>query len=108
MTRDIFKQFRKRPHDKDLLAMQGRIGEISGKVFQKFCSICVNISRFIFEGCDNFIYNIVTNRRKKKVGSLEIYCVGSLALLRGTLDWIELAMLSPIDEKKLNIVAVST
>ena len=36
----------------------------------------------------------------ERVLPLELYCVGLLTLLRGTLDWIELAMLSPIDENK--------
>ena len=44
----------------------------------------------------------------ERVLPLELYCVGLLTLLRGTLDWIELAMLSPIDKKKLlNTVAIS-
>ena len=44
-----------------------------------------------------------TGEKKNEVGGLEIYCVGLLTLLRGTLDWIESTMLSPIDENNYRI-----
>ena len=56
------------------------IGEIRLERYFRTCTkqymICVNISRFILQGCDNLIYNIVDKRRKKnEVEDLGIYCV---------------------------------
>ena len=46
--------------------------------------------------------------KKNELGVLEIYCVVLLTLWRGTLDWIDLAMLKTNYENKLlNSVAIS-